>query len=279
MKNLETPQEVEEALKRKRRTLKRDLIDAKIKGLLHLPEYAQSSKKQHTIAKNISDAVAPAGVLAYRAVVQGLMEGGFFEECGGGGDFDLENLMSSVLAVKMNHALDVFDEVYDLLTEKGHVSKDTAYNPHGDNYYWVLKYKVKPTKIAQRIMDEHPDDDRPDAYRRVIVGENQSPMYAYVIDDSVFGGDPDAFRIVRLKMNYDDPDVLPQLEEMEFDFHDNYEWGTRDYSKITQVMVHFDINNMSVERGWHHLPYLEYPLLNLYSCNDAYREDLGLTPQ
>ena len=114
------------------------------------------------------------------------------------------------------------------------------------------------------------DSERPVVFDRVIVIENQSPMWAIILTSNPFNGKPDTMSIVRLKANYNDPCKLGELLELvkHNKFEDNYTWRryttTQAHTLITDVKVSdMQCQQVTMPKS------IEYALFNIYSGNES----------
>lgn len=250
------------------KVLSRDFINATIETLIEepipSPEYVAGSVTDHIIADDIVSALGTHyDHMKYRAVIQGLFESGFINT--NDSDFGFEKLLEGVVGVKMYHALPSFNKLFDLLVKGGFTDHDTNYNPSGDNYYSAYSFNVEPDDTD--ILDDTVRAKLKDrgAPRNVIVVENQGPMFAYILDHSIYTGEPKTLTIVRMKEEYDDPDKLPELLEMEFDFGKyNYEWSANRNS-AARIMAVLDIPAMECKDGWFDPVRVCNALFNIYS--------------
>lgn len=252
--------------------LKRDLINAGIESLLESkhPDYFEKSKIAHRKAAAITDAVIEVDdAQDYKIVVQGLFEGGFLSI--GDSDFDCDQLFACVYGVKVYHALETFNNLHIALMRAGHVDAKISYNSSGDNYYSAYEFMQKPDKIAQSVADQG-YVWATNIMRKVIVVENQSPMYAYVLEHSIFTGEPSKFYMVQLRADYDEEVELLRLISTDFDMGEASEWSAYDLHKTKRIITVLKINDMMCN------PVLEPKriegmLFNLYSGLDSIVED------
>lgn len=263
--------------------LKVDLIDNHVKILLDDPKYAAESEVQHRIADSIAAAVDGMDAMHYRAVVQGLFEGGFLTT--DDRDFNCEQLFQHIYGVKVFNALDAFSLLHAKLRAMGmidHSQYETKYNTSGDNYYSAYTFHIYPTndnykvcrisdKVLKRKERKTPDDfNWPEAKRRVVIVENQSPMWAYILEDDVFTGKATKFHIVQLRENYNDDANFTELIEAEFNFKSLNISAFND-TVTRHILTTLNIEDQECE------PVLEpkrieYALFNIYSGRDSLGE-------
>lgn len=257
--------------------LKRDLIDDETTiALIDMgdKDYKKQSALDHKHSKVIADAIQEVtkdSAQSYKVIIQALFEGGFLST--NDSDFSCDQLLKYVYGVKVYHAIDDFIKLFDMLMKNGmtdHTDYDKKYNPSGDNYYSAYEFDVKPTDIELRILDGEPS--RTDVKRKVIVVENQSPMFAYILDYSMFINTPDEFTIVLMKGDYDDPDTLPELLHYEFDLHDKHEWDAL-CNKTIKIITTMYFRTMECNLVTNPTR-IEYALFNIYSGHDAMMQDL-----
>lgn len=271
--------------------LKRNLVNALIEPLISgdnpNPDYVEQSVRENAIADRIADAVKDScheHSDDYRAVVQGLFEGGFLstEEH----DFSFDQLISYAVGIKMYYALDAFNELFDMLVAGGFNDprdKDTQYNPCGDNYYSAMSFIQKPDDTEMQVARKRPNDDSDDdairkdweekaITRKVIFIENQSPSWCYVLESSMFGGEPSKLFILRLKKDYDSPCKLQEVIDREaaFNYYD-FNWACYS-SNEARMIATLDISSMECE-GWWNIKRIEHTLFNIYSGRDALQEE------
>ncbi|WP_415912354.1 hypothetical protein [Neptuniibacter sp. QD37_11] len=205
----------------------RDLIDAGKECLVSSEgDYADKSAALHavkdTLVPELAKATSYSGSDGCKVVVQAMFESKFLKT--GSSDFNVSQIMQYAYGIKLHEALATFHKIFNLLEERGHTSIENKCGTTGDNYYTALKYQVKPTdddilirSLHREFFESSVEDSFPtDVYRKVLVIENQSPMYALVLEYSLFSGDPTELHIVRLKENYNDPDRLTHMIEAEF---------------------------------------------------------------
>ncbi len=269
--------------------LKRNFVNAPFESLLEYgnEEYTARSVRENAVADRIADAVKDACHERsddYRAVVQGLFEGGFLST--ESRDFSFDQLISYAVGIKMYYALDAFNELFDMLVAGGFNDPrdmDTQYNSCGDNYYSAMSFVQKPDdtemQIARKRLNDDSDDDTirknwedKAITRKVIFVENQSPSWCYVLERSMFGGEPSKLFIIRLKKDYNSPCKLQEVIDREaaFDYYD-FDWSCNGSSKA-RIFATLDIGSMECKEGWWDMR-VEHTLFNLYSGRDALQED------
>ena len=238
--------------------LKRNLVNASIETLIEPPICNEKYLERSILGNSISDAMVTAITPAinehsnnYRAVVQGLFESGYLSVSDR--DFSFDQLLKYSLGVKMHHALDAFNELFDMLVGGGYTdprSRDTEYNSSGDNYYSAMTFGGQ---------------------RKVIFVENQSPSWVYVLEHEIHTGKPKDLYMIRLKSEYDDPDKIQAVIDMEADFTDrsDHQFSAYDRKQVHRIIARLDIMHMSCEEGWWEPSEILFCLFNIYSGRDS----------
>lgn len=144
-----------------------------------------------------------------------------------------------------------------------------TWNNSGDNYFSAYKFEHKPSDIDLSVIDiskGESDSKREPVFDRVIIVENQSPMWAFVLTENVFSGDPDELYIVRLKCNYNDKDRLPELLELVKNnkLENNSDWSAYNDTTKHGVIAHVEVENM-VCKPVMQPKHIESALFNIYS--------------
>ena len=266
--------------------LKRNLVNASMETLINVEGLGYG--EQSRIGNEISDAMVKAITPAigehsdnYRAVVQGLFESGYLSVTEA--DFSFDQLLAYALGVKMYHALDAFNELFDKLVSGGYIDPrdhETTYNPSGDNYYSAMTFGVKPDEDdvwAAREATQDASNDEQIALelwargiqRKVIFVENQSPCWCYVLDHSIHTGEPQKLHMVRLQQNYDDPSMFQTVMDMEANFNKPGAHSPYNSKQIFRVVATLDIDRMFCDAGWWEPKTIEYCLFNIYSGRDS----------
>ena len=268
--------------------LKRNLVNASIESLISEPnphkDYVEESKIGNAIAEDIADAVSPAihkHSSNYRAVVQGLFEGGYLSTRES--DFSFDQLIAYAIGVKMYHALDAFNELFDKLVAGGYthpLEDGKQFNPSGDNYYsamtfgvvpdeddvWVCRDDVKDASEDEKIADELKARG---IHRKVIFVKNQSPAWCYVLEFSIHTGEPKEFYIVRCMEEYDDPCKFQEVIDMDANFTKPGSFSAYNSKQIHRVIAKLNVDRMDCDEGWWEPKRVEYCLFNIYSGNDS----------
>lgn len=265
----------------------RNIINASIESLLSREDedYVERSRFGH----EMKDSVLPGLTVmandknneSCRALTQALFESGFLTLSER--DFNLGQMFGYIYGVKMHESVAAFLSLFDKLVTGGHtkVDRQTMYNPSGDNYYCAMQFQVKPSEDDNWVrnftsthlkMSDAVDDFRMDIFRKVIVMEHQSPMYAVVLDHSIYTGDPKEMYFVRLKENYNDPDALQDLIEAEFNFDDskvNNKYSAHlDHTTVCKIISKLNVEQMFCEPVYY--PQLiDSILFRLNSANDS----------
>ncbi len=144
-----------------------------------------------------------------------------------------------------------------------------TWNNSGDNYFSAYKFEHKPSDIDLSVIDiskGKSDSKREPVFDRVIIVENQSPMWAFVLTENVFSGDADELYIVRLKCNYNDKDRLPELLELVKNnkLESNSDWSAYNDTTKHGVIAHVKVENM-VCKPVTQPKHIESALFNIYS--------------
>ena len=149
-----------------------------------------------------------------------------------------------------------------------------VFNTSGDNYFSAYEFDYALTEIDRDVMNissktlgkKIDDEDRPQAKTRVVIAENQSPMWAFVIVDSPYTGEPDTLFIVRLKCNYNDPCRLQALLDMaeKNTLENNYKWSTSNDTSRYGIIAAVDIKNLECKMVLQP-KHIESALFNVYS--------------
>jgi hypothetical protein len=146
-----------------------------------------------------------------------------------------------------------------------------TWNPSGDNYYSAYQFEHKLSDTEQTVIKiSRSDRERPKTFDRVIVVENQSPMWAFVVMDNPFTGQPDELYIVRLKCNYDDKDRLPELLELvkNNQLENNHDWSGYNDTSRHGVIACVKIDDMECKPVLQP-KHIESALFNIYSGCDC----------
>lgn len=252
--------------------LKRDLINGGVEGLIErdVKDYRENSRIAHKKCNAITSAIAEVtDSQDYRVIVQALFEGGFLST--GDSDFSFDQLLGHVYGVKAYRALDAFHALHFRLMSEGMNGGENRYNTSGDNYYYAYEFPAKPngtelSAVNMRSETRDPDDKgyREDVVRKVIVVENQSPAFAYILESSIFTGEPQKLHFVQLMLNYDDDLGLDELLACKFDISNVHEWSAWNDLKTRRIITTLDIQKMECTPIV--LPKrIEYMLFNLYS--------------
>lgn len=273
--------------------LKRNLVNATLENLIEPPladaNYIEHSQLNNDYADRIAVAVSnpPKTDVGshHKAVVQGLFEGEFLstEER----DFGFDTLIAYAVGIKMFYALDAFNELFDMLVAGGYtdplLGPDKLYNSSGDNYYSAMSFVQTPDDTEMSVARMRPNKKDDDEIRQewvdkaikrdVIFVENQGPSWCYVLERSMFGGDPKKLFILRLKKEYDSPCKLQEVidREASFDGYD-FDWSCNN-GEDARIIATLDIDGMECKEGWWDMKRIEHTLHNLYAGRDALRED------
>lgn len=143
-----------------------------------------------------------------------------------------------------------------------------TYNSSGDNYFSAYSFKRKGTPDSE---------EKNNPVTRVLIIENQSPMYAIVVDEKTYSLTPKSMTIVRLKRKYNDPCRLKEfLKLVEEDMlKNNTKWSpfndTISFGIITTVSIDDKSCDAVIEPKS-----IESALLNLESL--AYCLDVDTDP-
>lgn len=111
--------------------------------------------------------------------------------------------------------------------------------------------------------------------RKVIIVENQSLMFAYVLEYSIFTGEPNQWNIVRLKQQYDDPCKVDEIMEFNCDFNEyRYDWECGRTFNAARIIATLDIQKMECTEGFWDFTNIEYALMNIDSGHCSLTSDI-----
>ncbi|RYY74523.1 MAG: hypothetical protein EOO52_13240 [Gammaproteobacteria bacterium] len=266
----------------------RNLINASVESLISAgsSEYVERSRVAHEMKDSVLDGMKAMADdkenRSYLAMVQALFESGYLaktERC-----FNLDQLWSYIYGVKVHEALFPIQNVFKVLQNRGNVNhEESPYNTSGDNYFSALKFQIKPDADDLKVREicsklgnfENVAPWPTDVFRKVLLIEKQSPFYAVVVEYSIFSKEPTHVHLVRLKENYNDPDVIQELIKIEFNLSSDSEYSPFESdSKVCKIITTLDVVNMSCKPVF--APHLiESILFSIYSCNDC----LSIEPQ
>lgn len=123
-----------------------------------------------------------------------------------------------------------------------------VFNTSGDNYYSAYQFEHSLSDTEKFVIKHHPrkkGNEYPKAYDRVIVVENQSPMWAFVVTGCPFSGEDKDFFIVRIKSNYDDENRLEELLELvkNNQLKNSFNWSINNSTNYG-IIAHVTISDM-----------------------------------
>lgn len=181
---------------------------------------------------------------------------------------------------KHNGALTCFDcgSKYPISSSKTVCGNCTSkvgkkvFNTSGDNYFSAYEFDYAYTEIDKIVMKTTDDEfgkeeiDRPQAKVRVVVAECQSPMWAFVLIDSPYSGEPETLHIVQLKCNYNDPCRLDELLKMakENTLDDNHHWSVMNNTINYGIVATVDVKSLECSTVLQPKN-IESALFNIYS--------------
>lgn len=143
-----------------------------------------------------------------------------------------------------------------------------TFNSSGDNYFSAYQFEHTLSDTEKFVIEMSPrdDDERATTFNRVIVAENQSPMWAFVLTENAFTGEPDDFYIIRLKCNYNDKDRLPELLELVKNnkLENNHDWSTYNDTSRYGIVAQVKIQEMECKPVLQP-KHIESALFNIYS--------------
>lgn len=254
-----------------------NLIDHGLETLIAKPDssYAKNSNKSHILKKDLNTGLVnlnQSGVNhQYRVLTQALFESGYLEL--GERCFNTEQLLKGIYGVKMNHALPAFLSLFDILKEKKAFAgnKDSWINTYNDNYIAMAEFQILPDeddRFVSKISGCDKDDFRKDIYRQVIYIENQSPAWLFILERSIYTGEPTDLIIVRLKQSYDDPEVLNEFLDAQCNPKDLPAATENDLdTKVCKIVGRLDFNRMECVTVINHT-LIEAALFQLGSASD-----------
>jgi hypothetical protein len=152
-----------------------------------------------------------------------------------------------------------------------------TWNSSGDNYYSAYSFdhvlsdsERKTIETTSEHCKANTQEERPTYQNRVIVIENQSPMWAIVVDVCPFTGKSSELHIVRLKSSYNDKNRLPELLELvkSNSLKNNYEWSAHTGGASFGIITTLDVRSMECNPVLQ--PHeIESALFNIYSGVDS----------
>jgi len=231
--------------------LNKDLIDCGIESLVSIKsEYAEYSRKDHAIAKALEAPLSVAenkdfGYRPYRAVVQAMFESGFLDT--GESCFNTEQLFKYIMGVKVYHKVDMFLTLHANLMELGATDHDgKGFNTSGDNYFSAYEFDKVLSESSKTVMKLYPRERVTPPKTKVIIIENQSPMFAVVMDYCAFTQFPKRMTLVRLKRNYDDTCRIQQFLDIvkTSKIEEDHKWSAYNDSIDYGVITTLDLDKM-----------------------------------
>lgn len=278
--------------------MKRDIINAGIETLLtELDEdetvkgYRDKSRSLHFILTKMNRLME--GIDSFdrlKIYAQSMFETGTLkatDDCFGQGQ-----LNKHIFATKMNESIDDFQSLHQQLTENDYTSDKGSFNSHGDNYYFALSFKVKPSEndiTALNIIDKIFSKEKLDglfdekvdfnesAVRRVVIMKKQSGAYAAILEDDALTGKPSDYLFVRLKRHYNDVDRIPELIEKEFSLSNinGSEWSPYDdRDQSFGVVSRLDLTTGDLKDTVFDPESINGAIRSVYSGNDALTDEL-----
>lgn len=153
-----------------------------------------------------------------------------------------------------------------------------TFNTSGDNFYSAYEFDHVWSDSAEIVRNMRPlreGEEELDLKAKVIIAENQSPMFAYVLFPSEFTGNPDDFYIVRLKSDYKDQDRLPELLELvkTGKFENDHSWSAYNDTTRHGIIAHLNVKEQEVKPVLQPR-HIESGLFNIY-CGHCCIEEMG----
>jgi hypothetical protein len=262
----------------------KDLINCTIETLIKLgnESYVEESRVAHKAKDQLVEALKKVKTNKdgnqSKIITQALFESGIisYDEYE---NFTLNSIEKYIYGGKMMQVIETFLSLHEKLKEKGFSSPDNTYNTSGDNYFCALEFNIKPSKqdvdirnMSNKIAKRTHEQCRPfptDVFRKVIVIENQLPMYAIVLDYSIITSEPCKMSIVQLKESHGHSANLEEFIKQEFVL-ENCPCDTVNGNRTSKrkVIAELDISKMESS----HLQFpvvIESALFNLYSGLDS----------
>tara|TARA_Y100001936_G_scaffold249876_1_gene301237 strand:+ start:246 stop:1052 length:807 start_codon:yes stop_codon:yes gene_type:complete len=129
-------------------------------------------------------------------------------------NYALDRIVEYTNGSHMITSVDEFLRLFDALQANSFTSAESTFNSSGDNYFFALEMSVAPTEsdiqaraLTQKILKREGAKKNPvePMLRKIIVMENQSPAYLFVLDHSTRFREPNTLTVVQLRRDYDEP--------------------------------------------------------------------------
>ncbi len=114
---------------------------------------------------------------------------------------------------EMITSVDEFLRLFDALQKRKFTTAENTFNSSGDNYFFALEMSVAATDsdkqaraVTRKILKREAVEEETiePMLRKVIVMENQSPAFLFILDYSIFSKEPDTLTVVQLRRDYDE---------------------------------------------------------------------------
>ena len=131
------------------------------------------------------------------------------------------------------------------------ISNQKTWNSGGDNYFSAYQCSYELSNSSKFVIEQSPSKrERPAPQARVIIMERQAPMFAIILKDSPFSGEPKSLTIARLKSSYNDEDTLEELLKLvkENKLTNNSDWSSLSSKKSYGVITTVQVDNMKCDR-------------------------------
>jgi len=128
-------------------------------------------------------------------------------------NYFLDRITDYINGSHMATSVDEFLRLFDALQANNFTSAESTFNRSGDNYFFALEMNVAPTEsdiqsraLARKMLKQKNAKHTPvePMLRKVIVMENQSPAYLFVLDYNTFSREPDTLTVVELRREHDE---------------------------------------------------------------------------
>lgn len=190
------------------------------------------------------------------------------------------DLINSLYGFKIGHSFETLNELYENLIKHGAINhlKNQRYNEFGDNYFSAYSFE---RKINETLLDNlklcfiqqgFDENDFVPPQNKVIISENQSPMFAFIIEESTYFIEQSKIHIMRLKRDYNDENKIEEfLNLLEDDkLYNNYDWFiNRDISKSFGLIASVNLKDFSCN-NIQNVGELERCLFNIYQGLESF---------
>lgn len=193
------------------------------------------------------------------------------------------DLISNIYAIKIGESLPSLLSFHNKLTEIGATDHFNAkrYQEFGDNYYTAKTIKKnidenqKSSLMLAHIEKGGKEEDFQEPVYKIIIAENQSPMYALVVEEPELYKQKEQIHFIRIKNSYNSPEKLEEFFNLFHDdkFNNDYEWFienniSRSYGLITSVDTGMETCNKI-----QNIQEIENCLFNIYQGLDSFDQN------